>query len=92
MRGDLLGLGLDLLHRLEDRRQTDRSRARAIGAHAELHLVGIAVDDLDLADRNPEPPGDELRESRLVALAVAVRASQDLDGADRIDTDLSGFP
>ena len=61
MRGDLLGLGLDLLHRLEDRGQPDRGRARAVGAHAELHLVGVAVDDLDLADRNAEPFGDQLR-------------------------------
>ena len=92
MRGDLLGLGLDLLHRLEDRGHADGGRARAVGAHAELHLVGVAMDDLDLADRNAEPLGDQLREGGLVALAVAVRSRQDLDGADRIDPDFGGFP
>ena len=46
MRGDLLGLGFDLLHRLDDGGAADRERARAVGAHAELHLVGVAMDDL----------------------------------------------
>ena len=92
MRGDLLGLGLDLLHRLDDGGAADRDRARAVGAHAELHLVGVAVDDLHLADRNAETFRDQLRKRRLVALAVAVRARQDLDGADRIDADFRGFP
>ena len=89
---DLLGLGLDLLHRLQDRGEADRGRARAIGAHAELHLVGVAMDDLHLADRNAEALGDELAEGRLMALAVAVRSRQDLDGADRIDAHFGGFP
>ena len=61
MRGDLLGFGLHLLHRLEDGGQPDRGRARTVGAHAELHLVGVAMDDLDLADRNAQPLGDQLR-------------------------------
>ena len=68
------------------------SGARAVGAHAELHLVGVAVDDLHLADRNAETLGDQLREGGLVALAVAVRAGEDFDGADRIDADFGGFP
>ena len=45
MRRDLLGLGLDLVERLDDRRHADRAGARAVGAHAELHLVGVAVHD-----------------------------------------------
>ena len=92
MRRDLLGLGLNLFHRLEDGGHADRRRARAVGTHAELHLVGIAMHDRDLADRNAEPAGDQLRERRLVALAVAVRTGQDFDGADRIDAHFSGFP
>ena len=70
--GDLLGLGLDLVERLDDRRHADRAGARAVGAHAELHLVGVAVHDRDVLDRNAEPLRHELREGRLVALAVAV--------------------
>ena len=40
----------------------------------------------------PRRSDDQLRERRLVALAVAVRAGQDLDGADRIDAHLGRFP
>src|SRR5438128_3936451 len=50
------------------------------------------MDDLNLADRNTQTAGDELRERGLVALAVAVRSREDLDGADRIDPDFGGFP
>src|SRR5258708_12761757 len=92
MRRDLLGLGLDLLHRLDDGGAADRDRARAISAHAELHLVGVAVDDLHLADGNAEAFRDQLRKRRLVALAVTVRSGEDFDGADRIDADFRGFP
>src|SRR5258708_8381142 len=92
MRRDLLGLGLDLLHRLDDGGAADRDRARAVRAHAELHLVGVAVNDLHLADGNAETFRDELAERGFVTLAVAVRSRQDFDGADRIDANLGGFP
>src|SRR5258708_35325555 len=92
MRGDLLGLGLDLLHRLDDGGAADRDRARAVSAHAELHLVGVAVDNLHLADRNAETFCDQLRERGLVALTVAVRTGQDFDGADWIDADFRRLP
>ena len=68
---DFLGLGLDLVERLDDRRHADRAGARAVGAHAELHLVGVAMHDRDILDRNAEPLGHELREGGLVALPVA---------------------
>ncbi len=90
--GDLLGLGLDLVERLDDRRHADGARARAVGAHAELHLVGVAVHDRDVVDRNAEPVGDKLGERGLVALTVAVRASENLDRAGRVDPDLGRFP
>ncbi|MEA3192053.1 MAG: aerobic carbon-monoxide dehydrogenase large subunit, partial [Betaproteobacteria bacterium] len=90
--GDLLALGDDLVDGLVDRRHADGARARAVGAHAELHLVGIAVHDGDGLDRHAEPVGDELGEGGLVALAVAVRAGQHLDGAGRIDPHLGRFP
>ena len=40
----------------------------------------------------PKRCDDELREGRLVALAVAVRAGQHLDRADRVDAHLRRFP
>ncbi len=80
---DLLGLGLDLVERLHDRGHADRARARAVGAHAELHLVGVAVHDADVVDRDAEPFGHELREGGLVALAVLVTAGEDFDRAGR---------
>src|SRR5258708_25979395 len=89
---DFLGLGLDLLHRLDDGGAADGDRARAISAHAELHLVGVAVDDLHLADGNAEAFRDQLRKRRLVALAVTVRSGEDFYGSDRIDADFRGFP
>src|SRR5258708_4929906 len=55
MGGDLLRLGLDLVERLDDRRNTDRPRPRAISTHAELHLVGVAMHDADIVDRYAEP-------------------------------------
>ena len=57
MRGDLLGLGLDLVERLDDRRHADRAGARAVGAHAHLHLVGVAMDDRHAVDRHAEAVG-----------------------------------
>src|SRR6185437_3476189 len=92
MRGNLLRLGLDLLHRLDDSGAADGDRSRTIGAHAELHLVGVAMHDRDLADGNAETFRDQLCERCLVALAMAVRAGEDFDGADRVDANFRGFP
>ena len=52
--GDLLALGDHLVDRLDDRRAADRERAAAVGAHAERHAAGVAVDDLDVVDRDAE--------------------------------------
>src|SRR5581483_3673539 len=41
---------------------------------------------------NTEAFGNKLRESRLMALTMAVRSGEDLDGADGIDADLRRFP
>ena len=45
-----------------------------------------------VVDRHAEAFGDELGEGRLVALAVAVRAGQHLDRADRVDAHFGRFP
>jgi hypothetical protein len=50
------------------------------------------MDDLDVLDRHAELVRHDLGEGRLVALAVAVRAGQDLDVARRVELDLCRFP
>src|SRR6185312_1138977 len=92
MSDDLLRLGFNLLHRLDDGRQADSRGTRAVGPHTELHLVGIAMDDRDLLDRDSEAARNHLGEGRLMTLAVAVRTGQDFDGADGIDPHLRGLP
>src|SRR5262245_44600240 len=50
------------------------------------------MNDRDLVERDAETVRDNLSERRFVALAMAVRTSEDFDGTDRIDANLSGFP
>src|SRR6266540_644058 len=50
MSRDLLGLGLDLVERLGDGSHADGTGARAVGAHPELNLVGVAMDDRHAID------------------------------------------
>ena len=84
MRRDLLALDDHLVGRLRQRRAADHQRARAIGAHAELHAVGIAEHDVDILEGHAELLGDDLRKGRLMALAVIVRADQHRDLAGRM--------
>src|SRR5262249_43182089 len=90
--GHLLGLGLDLVERLHDRRDADRTRARAIGAHAELHLVGVAMHHTDALNGNAEPLRHDLRKGGLVALPVLMTAGEDLDRTGGIDADFGRLP
>src|ERR1700691_4000769 len=92
MRSDLFGLRFDLVQSLYQRRHADRTGARTVGAHAELHLVGIAVNDRNAVDRHAKPFRHDLSESRLVALAVRMRADQHFDRAGRIDANLARLP
>ncbi len=78
---DLAALVDHLVQGIDDRGATDRQRARAIGAHAERHLGGVAVDDIDLLHGDAELVGDDLREGRLMALAVAVAAGEHRDAS-----------
>ena len=84
MGGDLLALGDDLVHRLDERAAAHRQRARAVGAHTEGDLVRVAMHDLDRLDRDAEPVGDELGEGRLVSLAMRMRAGQDGHATGRV--------
>ena len=79
-----LPLTNDLVARLRQRRAADDERARAVGAHAELHLVGVAEHDIDIVERHAEFLADDLREGRLVALAVTVRADEHRDLSGRM--------
>src|SRR4029077_934960 len=64
----------------------------AISTHPELDLVGIAMNDAHLINRDTETFGDELRERGFVPLAMAVRSGQHFEGSDRIDPNLGGLP
>ena len=92
VRGDLLALLDDLLAGVDDRLAADRDRARAVGAHADRGLVGVAVDHLDVLDRHAELLGDQLRERGLVALAVGVGAGEHLHHAGVAEADLGALP
>ena len=69
--GDDPGLVAHLARDERRRRAGHRRRARAVGAEAERRVVGVAVDDLDVLRRDAELVADDLRERRLVALALA---------------------
>ena len=45
------------------------------------------MDDIDLRQRHAQPVGDQLRQRRLMPLAMAVGAGQDGDAAGRVDAD-----
>jgi hypothetical protein len=53
VRGNLLGLGLDLVQRLHDGRPAHADGARAIGSHAKGHAARVAVHDLHMLDGMP---------------------------------------
>ena len=80
-----LPFAMTLSARLRQRRAADDQRARAVGAHAELHFVGVAEHDFDVLERHAELFADDLREGRLVTLAVIVRADQHGHLAGRMD-------
>jgi hypothetical protein len=91
VRRDLLALGDDLVQRLDDRGAADGERAGSVRPHAEQHAARVAVDDVDVLERNAELRRDHLRERRLVALAVAVRAGEHGDASGRMDAHLAGL-
>ena len=82
--GELLGLVGHLVGGARHRLAADGQRARAVGAHAERALGGVAVDDLDLGRVDAEPVGHDLREAGLVALAVRRAAGVGGDRARRV--------
>ena len=72
-----------------DRDSAHRQRAGTIGAVAEARpLVGVAVADVDLFDRDAKRVGGDLSVSRVVALAVVVSADIDAYSAGRVDQNI----
>ena len=70
----------------EDFQQHDAAEPHAaarVGAAADLDDVGVAGDEPHLVDRHAEPFVEQLREARLVALAVRDGADDDIDLAFR---------
>ena len=68
-----------------DRHAGGRQRARAPGADAHGHPVGIALDHVDVVDVAAEAISRDLAPSGLVALPVAVAAGEDGDTPVRMD-------
>src|SRR5690348_1992399 len=91
MAGNLLALLDDALGGKLECRAADRQRARAEGAAAVEHLVGVTVDHRHLFGRETEEMIGELAERGLVALAVTVRAEQQRRAAGSVETDFRGF-
>ena len=89
---DLLALVDDLVAGVDHGLAADRQRARAVGAHADRGLVGVAVDDVDVLVGHAQLLGDHLRQGGLVALAVAVGAGHHLHLAGVGEADLRALP
>src|SRR5262249_53099336 len=76
MRSDALGFVLHLEGGVEDRGAADGETATAAGAVAHRRVERVTVLDDDLVEIDAEMVGDDLRERRLVPLAVSGRAGE----------------
>ena len=79
-----LGLGHDAVGGSVDRHAGGRQRARAPGADAHGHAVGIALHQVDMVDVAAEAVGGDLAPGSLVTLAVAVAAGEHGDAPVRV--------
>src|ERR1035437_1614379 len=84
MRGDRARLANDLLRRQVEGRAGHGRRARAAGAFAVEHLIGVALHVLHLVGIEPEPVADQLLEYGFVALALAIGAREYCRGAGAV--------
>src|SRR6185369_11086384 len=57
----------------------------------ERNAGSVAVDDLHIFDRYAQPAGHDLRECRLMPLAVTVGSGEHSDAAGGIDAHLADF-
>ena len=92
VRGEELRLVLDLARRDGERGAADRRRPAAVRAPAHRRVVGVAVNHLHVVDVDAELVGDDLREGRLLALAVRRRADEHVHLAARMEADDGAFP
>ena len=86
--GDHLALRDHLARRLEQGRAAQHRRTGAVGAHAEGHTVGVAVDELHVGGVDSETLVQDLLEHRLVTLALVLGAHQKGRRAARVEADL----
>ena len=89
---DRLGLLDDLVRGLDDGLTTDDQGARPIGVQTLVRDLGVAVQDLDVLEGDPESVGNDLAPRRLVTLPVRRRSRDDLDLAGREHPDLGVLP
>ena len=89
---DALGLVLDLVDaHVDGVAATDRATgAESAGAH--LHLVGVAVNDFNVLDRNPQLGRGQLRECRVVSLSMPGRPGEHGHLAGRVDPHQRALP
>ena len=92
MRGDLVRLLSDLLHRDVQGSATDRHCAASEGADSVLDDFRISVDDLDVVDVDTETIREHLCERCLLALSMRGDAGQYGDLPCWVDTDGTAFP
>jgi hypothetical protein len=79
VRGDPARLLDDLLGSLDHGRAADGERPRAVAVEALRRRLGVAVEDLDVLERNTELIGHDLAERGLMPLPVRAGADDDLD-------------
>ena len=72
MGSDFFRFRFDFVQGLHDGRATHRDRTRTVGAHAKRHATGVAVDDVDVFDRNAQTRCNHLCKCGFVALSMAV--------------------
>ncbi len=74
-----------------DRRAAERRRTRAAGAFADRHLVGVALDVMDLIGVDAEPVAEQLLVDGFVPLALGDRARQQGHRAAAVEADFGRF-
>src|SRR5262249_31663303 len=90
--GDDLRFLPDLPERAHESAAADRRRTAAVASPAHGSLVGISVEHLDAFDRNAELTGNDLRECRLLTLAVRGDAYHHVDFAGWVKTHDRALP
>ena len=91
MRRDFLALLDDEVGSLAHDDAGKPHRARGMRAAALFDDVGVALEDVHVVERHPEPFRDALRESCFVALSARQRADDDINTALRVHGDVGAL-